>query len=318
MVNETSEVVDALDDAIMFAQAEEIFELDTAAKNELMGIENLKSIKASIEAHGITATAEDLVVPSLEAHGIDMSEAEVACEGIMDTAKAALRRVWEFILKVVAKIKDFFAKRFGKFVGYYKALKKREKDLATKEPKFEQDGKAITVAKDSYKEATISAIASDGVGGLEVTVKGIESLVTDELKTTPSAADNQFSLTVSNEDGVVNYEFEEDFDTYLEGDLTIEAISGNKDKYKTNVTGIMNVCKLLSSGKFNGKVEKAYAKLSQKIDKEAKKDSYGEDAKNDAANMRSGIKVSRKMMSAGLKMYAQAATSLLAVKIAKV
>ncbi len=204
MGDDVEEVVDAMNELLLIGETETLEQLDSESAQLVADLGIISEVKASIEAHGVTPAIESIFGESLISGGISLDNKEVACEGIMDSAKAILRKIWEFIMKMVSKVKDFFAKRFGKFAKYEKALKQRSKVLIGADAK-------VLKTKDAKGENNVVKSASFGKKFMQDYL-GTGGTSTKALVATVSAAGTKGKLDPITSDSLMSLEVEEDVD----------------------------------------------------------------------------------------------------------
>lgn len=80
-------------------------------------LEDLTILEQNISKYGVTEPVMHLVGGTLESWSIDISNKEVCLEGIGDKLKEAGKKVWETIVKIFKKIREYikgFMSKFGK------------------------------------------------------------------------------------------------------------------------------------------------------------------------------------------------------------
>lgn len=97
-------------------------------------LEDLTILEQNISKYGVTEPVMHLVGGTLESWSIDISNKEACLEGIGDKLKEAGKKVWEMILKIFAKVRDYikgFMSKFGKekLVELEKEVKGEKVDL---------------------------------------------------------------------------------------------------------------------------------------------------------------------------------------------
>ena len=321
LYNEMEEAVDIFTSLVADCEAQAIAEFEKNASLELIGVENLMEIKNQL-SNGNILSVETVFGPSLERVGVDLSDSTVAVESIMSKIKSGMHRVWEFIAKMVAWVKDFFAKRFGNFKGYAKSLKKRARDLTT------TDCIVLTHNDSPNKLSKSTMTYSDIVTTIQGVTKSqfllkyenIDANLTEDI----SRDGVPFSLTHDNDEDVITYEVEDKLDDMLDTDRDTTAVitggtkidGGSAVKFKSGDTYIKlmeeaaSLASSLSNGKLYQAMQKATNKISQKIDKELKKASYSDDEKNNAKTMRNALSAQNKILKIMLKATAAAMASL--------
>ena len=316
-------------DLVADCEAQNIAELDTKIELELIGINNLTEIKNQIKA-GELSSVEAVFGPSLEHAGIDISEEYSAIESVMGKIKSGMHRVWEFIMKMVAWVKDFFVKRFGKFKGYAKSLKKRKKDL-------ESDNKGIKILKKaSGDNETVSknTLKWDNVQKVLAAVSKSDLIMKYEDMDNFKLSENDtpwVKVTPDSDEDVTTYEVDDMLDDLLETDRPVkDVVTGVTDTDTDKVKSMKEVkdyisefdkaiglANSLSNGKLYQAIQKGINKTSQKIDKEIKKADYSDDEKDNAKTVRNQISAKNKIIKIHLKAAAAAMVTLLAPSVAK-
>ena len=327
-----------LTDLIGDCDADMIAEFEKSASLELIGVENLMEIKNQIES-GDMSSVEAVFGPSLEAAGVDLSSENVAVESIMGKIKSGMHRVWEFIMKMVAWVKDFFTKRFGKFNGYSKSLKKRKRDL--------DDGKKgikVRKSKTENEKCSQNTMTFTNIGKVltAVTGKAVVAFDYEKLDTiATSIMEELYTVEPDSDEDVTTYEVDDKLDDMLDTDRDVFDVIGvtaddaqvsnndlkvvNKDKpsgnkldpYITKLDTAATLASSLGNGKLYQYIQKSLNKTSSKIDKELKKADYSDDEKDNAKTMRNQISAKNKINKIILKGCAAAMASLLAPSVTK-
>ena len=78
-------------------------------------LEDLTILEQNISKYGVTEPVMHLVGGTLESWSIDISNKEACLEGIGDKLKEAGKKVWEMIIKIYEKIRDYIKGMIAKF-----------------------------------------------------------------------------------------------------------------------------------------------------------------------------------------------------------
>lgn len=78
-------------------------------------LEDLTILEQNISKYGVTEPVMHLVGGTLESWSIDISNKEACLEGIGDKLKEAGKKVWEIIVKIYEKIRDYIKGMVAKF-----------------------------------------------------------------------------------------------------------------------------------------------------------------------------------------------------------
>ena len=78
-------------------------------------LEDLTILEQNISKYGVTEPVMHLVGGTLESWSIDISNKEACLEGIGDKLKEAGKKVWEMIIKIYKKIRDYIKGMMAKF-----------------------------------------------------------------------------------------------------------------------------------------------------------------------------------------------------------
>ena len=78
-------------------------------------LEDLTVLNQNIEKFGITEPVMHLVGGTLEAMDISIASKEACLEGLGDKIKEGAKKVWEMIIKVYERIRDYIKGLIGKF-----------------------------------------------------------------------------------------------------------------------------------------------------------------------------------------------------------
>ena len=305
-------------DEMMSTDTDFNYEMEIA----INGIDNLLKIKRTVEKVGVTKALEVMVGDTIQCY-----DEETAMESIMGKLKSGMHRVWEAIAKMIAWVKDFFSKRFGKFKGYAKALKKRKKDLLT-------GGKGIQVWKkvDRKEKLKISQNTMKWED-IKATIEGMSKsellLKWENLDDIANIKSSFLKVTPDSDEDVTTYEVDDMLDDFLETDrdvatvIIVGSLSGHRYRYTEKspyikvIDQAIQLANSLGNGKLYVSMQKAMNKVTEKIDKELKKADYSDDEKNNAKTMRNQISAKNKVTKIMLNAIAAAMSSLLAPKVIK-
>ena len=334
--NHTGDMLGVIDDLLM--DVEELSLVEETSEQLVKDMQALRSIKRGIEEHGITPSIESLFGDTLRSGGISLDSAEVACEGVVDTIKAIARKIWQFIITVVAKVKDFFAKRFGGFQKQAAALKERIKVITAgkkvvKFKKKKDDDASETISKLCVKNASLVAMFSDSSENVDNTdpIKEL-TLLLDAAKD-GEEIDNEIVGTVAyaewesdrDDDDIYTYTVESSIDDIADTDLPVNDVLGANSSddaamasnYNTYLKNALEIAKKFGSGRLYASLDKAYNKIDKKAEKNAKKADYDEEAKNEAANVRNGLAAVNKLIKIKLEWYSLGMATLLAIPMTR-
>lgn len=289
-----------------------------------MGYTNGMAILDHIQSHGLSASVESLM-------GVSFSDEVEAIEGVMDVIKEKSRRVWEFIKKMISHAKAFLTKHFGKFKGYARALKKFIDKVDSNEYQYvfeDKSGKPLRVSRETFDFATLTSLTSVDVLTLHLDVDEFDALLNENVKHV------LYDLTWSGDgskDDPYDYDLTDHTPDLVQSDRLLSDIIGFTPKGRTpnakelNQLGLVKVaalylydlCNKLKSGKMIEKVQQKFNKISQKVDRAAKKGDYDEESVLYAKNIRLSMTVNNKITMIKLKAIKYAVASVLAMKLEK-
>ena len=324
------EMVDAIDSILLIGQAEEVSEMEQESAQLVEDMRLLSEIKNSIQEHGVTPSLESIFGDTLRSGGISLNSANVACEGLTDTIKAIARKIWRFIADIVVKVRDYFEKRFGSFQKYYKALKQKKKvadgegSKDKRAPKIkEKGGEDTTISASCLKKEPLKKLFASATGD----IIGDYKTMLEKAESGDEISDSEFSsnnglFTIdkdTDDDGIHSYTLESNLDDLMDSDLKVVDIldssdaSGAATNYIKYLGNALPIAKALGGGKLWKALDKQYAKISNKAEKNAKNADYDDDAKVTASNVRNGLALANKIIKLDLARMSKGMSTLLAI-----
>lgn len=324
---ESELLLDTMDEVL--SSNDKLMEYDKQCDKLVDDMRLLSEIRDNIKTHGITPSIESMFGESLQHAGIDLSDADITCEGIVDTIKKVARAIWKFILKIVAAIKDFFAKHFGTFQNHAKALKTRQKEMTGANRKvikfYDKKNTEVTVSKSCLSGELIVLMFNDADSA-----PGIVKILADELEHAETgneveSPENSY-VEVSSErsdDGIYTYTVTSNIDDFMDTDKKVseivmgETIAQKHEVYLHMLDVAKTIATKLGAGKLYSTLHKKYDKIDKKAEKNAKAADYSESARIEAANVRNGLKAINKAIKIQLELISSGMATLLAVPIMK-
>lgn len=320
------EITDTIDSILLVGEAESISELEHESDQLVDDMRLLGEIRDSIKQHGITPSLESMFGESLQEAGVRLSDAEVACEGIVDTAKEVLRKIWRFILTVVAKIKDFFAKRFGAFQKYAKALKQRLKSLEQQDANKRRivafqnkKGEDNTISRATIPSLNLFVLVADDVKVIKLIQEAVKSC---EYATNIDDIEGELEGLIrieveTDDDGYATIKVEDLLDDSLETDRKVTDVVANDAVYISACKSLHSLAKEFGAGKLYSSLQKTWNKVDAKAHKNAKASDFDDDSKVEAANVRAALNASNKVIKIVLRAASECMATALAIPMVR-